>query len=368
MAQISYAAVLKDNLKQSPLYLEQIEVVLDVSNAKPDPLTLQQIRDEDSIKDCSLARRKNINELIADYNEQLRKAPNQAAAEKLLKEFNGKLVAEIGKLQKELQTRADAFANKQKKEVNDLFWARAKLVCRVLYSVGKLVKGGLEMVAKVQAAMAGGVFLGTVAIKALIASTMDLKAAAGDIVDALEGERTQFVKLQAAVKRLKSYKAPKPVPQSDIDAVEAMLGPYGARLLGVDSAAKAAAGKLDDYLKEMDKGKFRDKTTLAAAEKIVDETIQRIIELSKNAATGRSLLQSARTKVADASKRAKADPASWWDYVPTLWKVVDGALDIHEEMADAEGWFAKFDKAVEVVRGKLEDEFKDAKVEEATKL
>jgi hypothetical protein len=368
MAEISFGLIHRDDQKKAPLYLEQIEAIIDVSGARPDPLTLQQIRDEQSIKDCFTDRRKNLHELIVDYAGRIKKAKDQKAAQTLVKEFNATLMKDVEQFEKELQKRVDAFTVKQKKDVNDLFWARAKLVCRVVYAAAKLVADGLETVAKVAAAVAGpGVFVSVVAIKSLISSVSDLKDAYGEVVSAMEGERAQYAKLEAAVKKLKAVKAPKPVDKGDIDAVEAMLGPYGARLLGVDSAAKATASKLDKYLSDMEKGKFRDKQAQATAEKMVDQAIQRIIELSKNLDQGRKLVQSARSKIADASKRAKVAPASWWDYAPSLWKVFDTIVDIREETMDVTGLKATFSKCVEVLQDKLEDEMQDALVEEHTK-
>jgi len=368
MANISYDLILNSNLKKKPLYLEQIEAVLEIGGAKPDPLTLQQIRDETSINQCFKARRKTINDLITDYGEQMKKARSEKEAEGLLKDFNDELKKETTTLARELQTRVDNFARKQKKEANDLFWARAKLVFKVAYSAGKLIKGGLEAVGKAAAAVSGpGIFISVVALKSLVSTGMDLKGAYDDIISAMEGERAQYAKLEAAVKKLKSLKAPKPVPQSDIDAVEGMLGPYGARLLGVDASAKAAATQLDKYLTALEKGKFRDPKAQDVAEKMVAHTIKQIIKLSKNIADGRKLVQSARSKIVEASKRAKADPTSWWDYAPNVWKLFDAVVDMREEAMDVSGLKATFDKCHGVFMDKIEGEMKDAFVEEKTR-
>jgi len=150
--------------------------------------------------------------------------------------------------------------------------------------------------------------------------------------------------------------------------VEAMLGPYGARLLGVDASAKDAATRLDKYLTDLDKGKFRDKKAQDVAEKMVEHTIKQIVKLSKNVAAGRKLVQAARSKIADASKRAKADPTSWWDYASNVWKLFDAVVDMREEAMDAAGLKDTFNKCHKVFMDKVKDELKDAYVEEKTKL
>lgn len=107
----------------------------------------------------------------------------------------------------------------------------------------KKARSGLKANGKAAAAVSGpGLFINVVAIKRLVSSGMDLRGAYDDIISAMERERAQYARLDAAMKKLK---APKPVPQSEIDAVGAMLGPYGARLLGVDATARAAATRLD---------------------------------------------------------------------------------------------------------------------------
>lgn len=368
MAEISYTLFENAYLKRSPLYLEQIEAIIDVSNADPDPLTLQQIRDEQSIRQCFMDRRKNVQEMAVDYSNRIKQAATEEDAKKLLAEFNGKLRTESTRLERELQQRVDAFAQKQKREVNDLFWARARLACRVIYAAAKLMKSGSEAFAKVTAAVAGpGIFLGVVAVKSLIASAIDLQGAFGELMSAIEDERAQFAKLEAGVKKLKSYKAPKPVPQGDIDAVETMLGPYGARLLGADAKAKAVATQLDKYLTDLEKGKFRDEGTQEAAEKVVKKSIKQVIELSQNIDQGRKMVQAARQKVTDCAKRAKANPSSFWDYAPSLWKLFDGVFDMHAESMDVSGWKDTAGKYWEVLQGKLQDELKDAMVDEHTK-
>src|ERR1035441_5603065 len=149
MANISYHVVLPQNLTLKKLPIKQIEVILDITGAQVDPLTLQQIRDEDSLKQCFLARRTNINTLLQNTNTALGKIKSDKEGEALVNEFNKKLGTEIKTLQKELQTRADTFVQKQKKNVNDLFWAQAKLVVRVVWAIAKYVKGGLEIGGKV---------------------------------------------------------------------------------------------------------------------------------------------------------------------------------------------------------------------------
>jgi hypothetical protein len=286
-----------------------MEVIIDITGAQVDPLTLQQIRDEESLKQCFLARRQNINKLIQDTAAALKKIKSDKEGEAAVNTFNKKLETEIKTLQKELQLRANIFVMKQKKNVNDLFWAQAKLVVRVVWAFAKYVKGGLEIGGKVGAAVTagvtpGGAFLSVVAIKSIINSVNDCNSAVDELQGALEGERSQFLKLREAIKELKKLKKPDKVPQSKIDAVSNLMGPYGARLLGVDVAAKTSATKLDHLLKDLDKGKFRNKSAQEEVEKKVDSLIHKIIERSKNVAEGRKLLQTAKDKVKDASQRA----------------------------------------------------------------
>jgi hypothetical protein len=369
MANISYHVVLPANLSLKRLPLKQIEVILDITGAQVDPLTLQQIRDEDSIKQCFLARRANINDLIGKTAADLAKVKNDRDGEALVNEFNRKLEAEIKTLQKELQVRADAFVQKQKKNVNDLFWAQAKLVVRVVWAIAKYVKGGMEISGKVTAAVTAGVsgagaFLSVVAIKSLINTVNDLNGATDELLGAMEGERSQFVKLRDAIKEIKKFKKPDKVPQNKIDAVSMLMGPYGARLLGVDVAAKKTATKLDNLLKDLDKGKFRNQAAQKEIEDKVDALIHKIIERSKNVTEGRKLLQAAKDKVADAGKRALKDPISFWDVAGYLWKAFDGVVDCGEAVLEKPG----YDTVVDTVVAKLNDELKDAIVAEHTQV
>ena len=368
MPEISYSIVQNANLKKTPLYLEQIEAIIDIGGEKPDPLTLQQIRDEPSLKDCYASRSKNINELIVKYAEAIKTAADEKTAQALVKAFNVKLKAETDRLQQELQTRSDAFVLKQKKAVNDLFWARARLLCRVVYSAAKLLKSGGEAFAKVAAVVAGpGAFIGVVAIKSLVSAGADLKGAYDEIVSAMEGERSQHKKVLDAVKALKAIKAPKLVPKGDVEKLEAMLGPYGVRMMAVDAAAKQAATTLDKFLTQLDKSKFRDEGAKQQIEKLVDKTIHEIIELSKNANEGRKLLQSARSKIVDVSKRIKEDPKSWWDYTGPLWKAFDYVFDMTESTLETSDLKSAFNACHAVFTDKIKDELKDAMAEEHLK-
>ena len=153
MPNISFHVVLPANLTLKKLPLKQMEVIIDITGAQVDPLTLQQIRDEESLKQCFLARRQNINKLIQDTAAALKKIKSDKEGEAAVNTFNKKLETEIKTLQKELQLRANIFVMKQKKNVNDLFWAQAKLVVRVVWAFAKYVKGGLEIGGKVGAAV-----------------------------------------------------------------------------------------------------------------------------------------------------------------------------------------------------------------------
>ena len=369
MPNISYNVLLPANLTLKRLPMKQIEVVLDITGAQVDPLTLQQIRDEDSLRQCFLARRQNINNLVAATANELTKIKSDKEGETKVNEFNKKLEAEINTLQKEMQVRANAFVLKQKKNVNDLFWASAKLVVRVVWAFAKYIKSAGEVGGKIAAATTAGLtgvgaFLSVIAVKSIIASYNDCQGALDELESALEGERSQFIKIRDAVKELKKLKKPEKVPQSKIDAVANMLGPYGARLLGVDMAAKKSATQLDKLLKDLDKGNFRNKSAQEAVEKKVDGLIHAIIDRSKNVAEGRKLLQSAKDKVTDASKRAQKDPVSFWDVAGYLWKAVDGMLDCGEAVLEKPG----YETALETVLGKLNDELKDATIAERTKI
>lgn len=369
MPNISYDILLNKNLKQQPLYLKQIEAIIDIKGAEVDPLTLQQIRDEPSLNDCFKARRKNINDLYEKVSKGLKKEKSKTAQEKLLAAFNAKLKSEVSALEKQLQERANKFVTKQKKDVNDLFWAKAKLVCRVAWSIGKLISSIPEAGAKVAAAAASGGFFTVAAIKGVITAVSDMKGALEEVSAALESERSQFDRLNKAVKALKNIKKPKPVPQSQIDEVRDMLGPYGARLLGLDAAAKKAATKLNNVLKQMDKGKFRNGKPAEAAEELVDSTIKQIIELSKNVAQGRKLLQSAKTKLADVSKRAKDDSSYFWTVVGAVWKVTDAVIDMHESNLSDKVCrdFKSYSKqAFEKLKDVLKDELADAVADKVT--
>jgi hypothetical protein len=231
------------------------------------------------------------------------------------------------------------------------------------------VKGALEVPVKVTAAVTAGAtgagaFLSVIAVKSIIASWNDCSSATDELIGAMEEERSQYQRLKGAVNELKKLKKPAPVPQSKIDTVSNMLGPYGARLLGVDAAAKKTAAKLDRLLNDLEKGKFRHASTQEEMEKKVDAMIKQIIERSKNVTEGRRLLQAAKDKVVDAGKRAQKDPTSFWDYAPSVWKVVDAMLDCGEAVMEKFAWDTVFDTLL----GKLNDELKDAEVEARTKI
>ena len=137
--------------------------------------------------------------------------------------LNKELIREASALEKELQTRVNVFIQQQKKNVNNLYWAQAKIAVKVDFSVAKFIKGAGEIAGKVGAAVTAGmtgagVFLSLVAIKSLISSVNDLVSAWGDIRSAFEGERAKFKKLKQAVTELKKLKSPQPVPKSKVEA------------------------------------------------------------------------------------------------------------------------------------------------------
>src|SRR5262249_1717444 len=160
-------------------------------------------------------------------------------------------------LESELQKRVDVFVRKQKQNVNDLFWAAVKITARIVRALVKAGKGLTELPAKATAAVGAGltgagVFLSVVALKGLARSINDVKSAYEEVMGALETEREQYDKLKKAVAEIKKIKKPNLVPQEKIEDVEKLLGPYGARLLGVDTTAKALATKLDQQLKKLE--------------------------------------------------------------------------------------------------------------------
>jgi hypothetical protein len=368
MAEITYAVILDKNLKLNHLEVPQMEVVLDVTGADPDPLTLQQIRDEPSINQCFQDRRKNINDFIEKVDGQLAKIKDKKQVESLISALNKKIDGELNTLEDELQKRVDVFVQKQKQNVNDLFWARAKIATRIVKALIKVGKGVVELPGKATAAFGAGltgagVFLSLVALKSLYSSVTDIKGAFDEVKGALEGEREQYNKLKKAVTELKKIKKPNPVPQDKIEDVEKLLGPYGARLLGVDSSAKSAATKLDKHLKELEAGKFRKKEAQKAAEDVVHEMILKIIELSKNVEEGRKLLQSAKDKVKDALTRVKKDTSIFWTLAGPLWKVVDGLMDAGEKTLEAENTASFWDNCLEVLKDKIEEEMEEAEEE-----
>jgi hypothetical protein len=369
MANISYNVILPQNLTLKRLPMKQIEVILDITGAQADPLTLQQIRDEDSLKQCFLARRKNINDLMQATDGRLAKIKSDNEGEAIVNEFNKKLESEINNLQKELQARANNFVQQQRKNVNDLTWAQTKLVVRIVWAFAKFVKGAAEIKVKVTAAIAAGltgagVFLSVIALKSIYNSVKDCNAALDELDSAMEDERSQYIKLRDAIKELKKFKKPDKVPQSKIDAVSNLMGPYGARLLGVDTAAKKTATKLDHLLKELDKGKFRNKSAQEEMEKKVDALIQKIIRRCNNVAEGRKLLQGARDKVNETSKRAQKDPGSFWLTSENLWKTFDFLLDSGEAAMESPAFKAVQDTLL----SKIQDEMKDAMMDEQTKV
>jgi hypothetical protein len=365
VASISYHVVLPQNLTVKGLGLKQIEVILDITGAEADPLTLQQIRDEPSIHDSFIDRRDNINNLIKQAGAALKKAPNDTEGQKIVDQFNKDLTVQVNTLQSQLQQRCNAFIQKQKKNVNDLFWAQAKMVVRVVWAVAKYLKGAGEISGKVVAAVGAGVtgagaFLSVIAIKSIITTVNDLMGAADELVAATDDERATFIKLKAAVVELKKIKKPALIPQAKIDAVSLQLGPYGARLLGVDVAAKKTATKLDKLLGDLEAGKFRNEAAQKKMEQQVDAIIKEIIELSKNVAEGRKLLQAAKDKVNEAAKRVQKP--GFWDYFPSILKIVDGLLDGGETLLEKKS----YKEAFKTLQSKLEDEMKDAQVAEHT--
>jgi len=241
-----------------------------------------------------------------------------------------------------------------------------KIVARVVYAAVKLIKGAVELPAKVTAGIASMGFLSAVAIKALISSVNDASSAYNEFASARESEREQYKRLDQAVKELKKIKSPQPVPQSKIDAVEAALGPYGARLLGEDAAAKNLATKLDKLLTDLEKGKFRNKQAQQQSEAAVQGLIDDIQKTSKNIAQGRKLLQVARDKVRDTGKRAQKDPTSFWDVAAGLWKAIDYVMDMAEAAAEESDVKDTLKKALNTLHDKLQEEEIDAKIQEAT--
>ncbi|OAI49982.1 hypothetical protein AYO44_06000 [Planctomycetaceae bacterium SCGC AG-212-F19] len=100
---------MNENRKLDNLEVPQMEAILDVTGATPDPLTLQQIRDERSINDCFMARRKNINDFIVKVDEQLGKTKDKKQAANLVVVLNKKVKSELDTLEDELQKRVDVF-------------------------------------------------------------------------------------------------------------------------------------------------------------------------------------------------------------------------------------------------------------------
>jgi ElaB/YqjD/DUF883 family membrane-anchored ribosome-binding protein len=191
--------------------VDQIRIEIDIKDAKTDPLTLQQIRDEPSIRSCFIDRAKNINALILTADGELGKTTDQKQRERILSEMNHKLGSQVDAIEKEVQSRANAFITKQKQEGKDVFWATVKMVVKVYYSVGKFAVGVVGTVTKVGAALTtgAGMFITASAIKGVIDTLNDLVKLYSEMADAVDGEEEVRKKLKAAVAEVRKLKAPK---------------------------------------------------------------------------------------------------------------------------------------------------------------
>ena len=278
MPDITYEVVEPANLKLKNVHQDQIKINIDITGAQTDPLTLHQIYGEESLKQCFLARRKNINTLLQNAESAAAKAPERQEKERILKEMNDKVGAQVNTLGQEMQVRANNYVARQKKEVNDYYWASAKLSVKWAYSIAKLGSGAVETGGKVITAVTvpgAGLFITASAIKGVIDTSVELYNLYSEMLSAFEEETEVRKKLKTAVAEVRKLKAPEKVPQSKIDAVSSLLVPYGARLIGIDMKAKELATKLDVLLKKLEKKKFRFKRHQELAEHEVEQVDQR---------------------------------------------------------------------------------------------
>jgi hypothetical protein len=367
---IKYEVLSPANLKLKNVQQEQIKVYIDITGAETDPLTLQQIYEEQSLQQCFLARSKNINMLVQGADAEVAKATDKKEQERLLKEMNDKVAAQVKTLGQEMQVRANAFIAKQKKEVNDFYWVTVKMAVRCGYNVGKLTLGALNTTAKVVtvATVPGaGMFVTAGAIKGIIDNVRDVYKLYHELQSYLDGELEVRKKLKSAVVELRKLKPPAKVPQDKIDGVSSLLIPYSVRLAGIDMQAKQLATQLDALLKKLEKKKFRFKRHQELAENEVDKSIQEIIKLSQTVTKGRGLVQNAKDAVKTASQRVQKDPPSFYSNVgATLWKALDFVFGAGEEVEKTKGIWQKMEGGAKSLLESLQQEMQDAIVEEHT--
>lgn len=319
MAEISFALLLEQNLKLKGLPLKQIETVITITGAD-DPQTLQKMRE--SVKDSFLARRKNLNDLIATAYSDMQKL---AAKDKVLarkKKLDEDMKLMIATFEKDLNKRVADFCSKDAQVVQEYNAGRVKWAVKTAWALYGIVATVFE--AATEGPQLSSLF-------DYIDTAKEIVATARDLITACQSENTVRDKIEKGLAKVKAIKPPATIPKDVLEKIELDIKVYKTKLGSVEMTARKASQNLQALLTKIDKSKDLDAKKKAQAEKMVDAMINRIIDLNEGVDQGKKFSQSSLDKIKNFEKRAKENPQSYWQLLCKLYE------EAREKYLDARG-------------------------------
>ena len=348
MPEISFALILTKNLKHKDLNVRQVESVIQVKGDL-DPYQLQAIRDgvEQSFKD----RRKNINDLIEKTAKLAAAKKNESERQAIVVQFNKAMQKQLKEFDKNIQKRVTEFCENDERLQAEFRRGRWTFGVTTLWSLTSIVWKGSKASTETAGAVATGGATAALAIKDLIDLGKDVLGLIDDLRTAARGVDDQEKRILKALAKIKKVKKGNPVPQSDIDAAETALAPFGPKIQSLENETRKLAMKLDKLLKVQKKSKIPDKRAEADAEKAVGELVEKVADMGKSVRQRRDLQKRSKDTLKTAMRNAQADPKSYWTWAVGIYDSINDWIDIMKTPEDlfdtTEQFIKRMQKALE---------------------
>lgn len=329
---VSFALILTKNLKLTNLKLSQIETVITVT-AGMDPLTLQQMRD--AVSDSFQARRKNLNDFIVASEKLLAREPNKKKRQQKAKAIIVKMNSDVKKFEANLTKRVNVFCAAEEKRQEDFDKSQVKFAVSTLWSAANILKdtvGGIAALFASAAVPAASV----AAAKAIADLLLDIKGLYGSLSDACKSHLKVQKEIVSSLKKIKATKPPKPIGKSLLNQVDSQIKLYEDKLDSIEMYAKTLARQLNGVLNFAEKNKDISAEAKKRIKKFVSRNIKDIVSISNDVKKGKRSIQSFRDKYKQASKRAKTDARSIFDWALSFYDMANKLVTWTQEWGDTE--------------------------------
>ncbi len=324
MPEISFALIQSDNLANKNLKIEQIESVIEVKG-KLDPYQIQAIRD--AVSDSFRDRQKTINDLIRGKAKEAAKEKDPQKRLAIIADLDKALAKASAAFDKKIQASVTEFCAKDEKmqQAGSGTWS---YLVSTAWSLGSLAWNASKANAETGLALATGGATAALAIKGLIDLANDIMKFYKSQTEAWTSVDAQEKKISTALAKIRKTKKGQPIAQSDIDAAELALAPFGSKIDALEKATRGFAERLDKMLNSASPKQITDKGAQKKLEDAIQTMVVKVADMGKAVADKRKAQSRAKDTIKTAMTKAKADPWSYVTWASGIYDLVNDGIDV----------------------------------------